>query len=126
MQDAKGLFDAREPDAKWTEKDSDGNKVTVLAWDEEELQSWPQVRVPMRIVKVIQTTERSMLRGNKTQTQAEVVERWMATTCTQSAVATRTVARITAARWDIENHGFHDLKTYWHMDHAFVNDPTAI
>ena len=126
MQDAKGLFDAREPDAKWTEKDSDGNKVTVLAWDEEELQSWPQVRVAMRIVKVIRTTERSMLRGNKTQTQVEVVERWMATTCSQGAVATRTIARITAARWDIENNGFHDLKTYWHMDHAFVHDPTAI
>ena len=50
----------------------------------------------------------------------------MATTCSQGAVATRTIARITAARWDIENNGFHDLKTYWHMDHAFVHDPTAI
>ncbi len=74
MQDAKGLFDAREPDVKWTEKDRDGNKVTVLAWDEEELQSWPQVRVPMRSVKVIRRTERSILRGNQAQTQVEVVE----------------------------------------------------
>ena len=65
MQDAKGLFDAREPDAKWKEKDSDGNPVTVQAWDEQELQSWPQVRVPMRMVKVVRTTGRSMLRGNQ-------------------------------------------------------------
>ena len=47
------------------------------------------------------------------------------TTCTQSAVATRTVARVTAARWDTENSGSHDLKTYWHMDRASMHDPTA-
>lgn len=126
MKDAKGLFDAREPDAKWTEKDSEGNRVTVLAWDEEKLESWPQVRVPIRIVKVVRTTEKSVLRGNQNETQVESVERWMATTSTRSAVSTRTVAKITAARWDIENNGFHDLKTYWHMDHAFVHDPVAI
>jgi hypothetical protein len=44
----------------------------------------------------------------------------------QGAAGTDTVAQIAAARWDIENMGFHDLKTYWHMDHPFVHEPTAI
>jgi hypothetical protein len=22
--------------------------------------------------------------------------------------------------------GFHDLKTYWHMDHAFIHNPVAM
>ncbi|MHB1685696.1 MAG: transposase [Bacilli bacterium] len=50
----------------------------------------------------------------------------MATTCDTQAVPAHTVARIMAARWDIENNGFHDLKTYWHMDHNFIHDPIAI
>ncbi|MDV2887499.1 hypothetical protein RYX45_20170, partial [Alkalihalophilus pseudofirmus] len=24
------------------------------------------------------------------------------------------------------NNGFHDLKTYWHLDHPYVHDSTAI
>ena len=29
-------------------------------------------------------------------------------------------------RWDLENRGFNELATLWHMDHCFVHDPTAI
>lgn len=42
------------------------------------------------------------------------------------AVPIETISKIAAARWDIENNGFHDLKTYWHLDHPYVHDPTAI
>jgi hypothetical protein len=58
MKDAKGLFDARPADAQWDEKDNKGNVVHVKAWDEVERTSWPQVRVSMRMVKVVRTTER--------------------------------------------------------------------
>lgn len=29
-------------------------------------------------------------------------------------------------RWDIENNGFRELKTKWHIDHCFMHDPRAI
>ncbi len=126
MQDAKGLFDARPADWEWTERDADGHRVQVKAWDEESLSSWPQVRAPMRMVKVIRATEKTVLVGRKKQAETEVMERWMATTCSQQAVPVKMVHRIAAARWNIENNGVHDLKTYWHMDHPFVHDPIAI
>lgn len=126
MKDAKGLFDARPPDIAWLEKEKSGNTVTVQAWDEDELTSWEQLRVPFRIIKMVRTTERSVIVGGKKQQQIEVLERWVGTTIEKGAAATDTVARIAAVRWDIENMGFHDLKTYWHMDHPFVHEPTAV
>ena len=126
MQDAKGLFDARRPDIAWLEKDKWGNPVTVQAWDEGELTSWESLRVPFRIVKMVRTTERTVIVGGKKQTQTEIMERWVGTTLEKPVAGTDTVSRIAAARWDIENMGFHDLKTYWHMDHPFVHHPIAI
>lgn len=126
MQDAKGLFDARPADWEWTEKDTKGNLVKVKAWEEVGLESWPQVRVPMRMVKVICTTEKTVVVGGKKQAVTEVMERWVTTTCNQQAIPVKTVHKMARARWDEENIGFHDLKTYWHMDHPFVHDPIAI
>lgn len=126
MKDAKGLFDARRPDVAWIEKDSAGNPVYVYAWDESDFSSWEQVRVPIRMIKIVRMVERSVIVGGKPQTLTDVLERWVGTTMNQGAAGTQTVARIAAARWDIENMGFHDLKTYWHMNHALVHDPIAI
>lgn len=126
MKDARGLFDSRPADVAWTEKDSAGNPVVVQTWDESDFTSWEQVRVPMRMMKMVRTVERSVVVGGKKQTRVEVLERWVGTTMDKGAAEAETVSRIAAARWDIENMGFHDLKTYWHMDHAFVHDPTAI
>ncbi|KUO97441.1 hypothetical protein ATW55_06270 [Ferroacidibacillus organovorans] len=126
MQDAKGLFDTRPADCEWVEQRNGKNLVRVKAWDEPGLASWPQVRIPMRMVKAVYTAEKTVVQGGKRQQVTEITERWMATTCDPNAVPAKTVARIMAARWDIENTGFHDLKTYWHMDHAYVHEPTAI
>lgn len=126
MRDAKGLFDVRQPDVAWMEKDAAGNVVVVQAWDESDFTSWEQVRVPLRMIKIVRTVERGVVRGGKKQVQTEVLERWVGTTMDKGAAGTDTVSRIAAARWDIENMGFHDLKTYWHMDHAWVHDPIAI
>lgn len=29
-------------------------------------------------------------------------------------------------RWDIENNGFRELKTKWHINHCFMHDSRAI
>lgn len=126
MQDARGLFDHRPADVQWEEKDTKGNRVKVEAWDEEGFESWTQVNVPIRMVKMIRQTERTTIVGGKKESKIEVMERWVATTCPKPAVPTETISKIAAARWDIENNGFHDLKTYWHLNHPYVHDPTAI
>jgi hypothetical protein len=126
MKDAKGLFDKRPPDVGWLEKDKWGNTITVQAWDESDFTSWEQLRIPFRMIKMVRTVERTVITGGQKQIQTDVLERWVGTTMEQGAAGTDTVSRIAAARWDIENMGFHDLKTYWHMDHPFVHDPTAI
>lgn len=126
MKDAMGLFKGRPADVTWEEWDSKGNHVYVQAWDESDLTSWPQVRVPLRMVRVIRRTERRIRCGTGQRIRWDVVERRIVTTCHKDAVPTRTVDRIAGARWDIENNGFHDLKTYWHMDHSFVHHPTAL
>lgn len=126
MKDVKGLFDSRPCDGEWIEKDSKGNKVIVQAWDESNLTSWEQVRVPMRIVKMIRTKEKNKIVGGEIHQEVEVLERWVATTIHRNAASTDVIGKIAASRWDIENMGFHDLKTFWHMDHAWVHHPTAI
>ncbi|GGJ96354.1 hypothetical protein GCM10007063_18460 [Lentibacillus kapialis] len=126
MQDARGLFDHRQADVRWEEKDADGNRVRVEAWDEEGFKSWKQVKVPLRMVKMVRQTERIIIVGGQKKAEIEVIERWAATTCQKEAVPTETISKMAAARWDIENNGFHDLKTYWHLDHPYVHDPTAI
>jgi hypothetical protein len=41
----------------------------------------------------------------------------------ESAQVIRTIMQ---KRWDIENCGFHQLKTYRNIDHCFIHDPNAI
>lgn len=126
MKDAKGIFDSRPADVQWEEKDKDGNRVKVEAWDEEGFESWPQVRVPVRMIKMVRRTEKTKIIGGKRESVMDVIERWVATTCQKPAVPTKTISKIAAARWDIENNGFHDLKTYWHLNHPYVHDPIAL
>jgi len=126
MKDARATFQNRPPDVQWVERDKKGHLVKVEAWDQGDFQSWPQVKVPLRMVKMIRQTEKVKIVGGQKQAYTEVIERWVVTTCKQSEVGTKTIAKIATARWDIENNGFHDLKTYWHLDHPYVHDPTAI
>lgn len=43
-----------------------------------------------------------------------------------AAVPAATIQRWGHARWDLENRGFNELTTLWHMDHCFRHDPTAL
>ncbi|ABZ83416.1 hypothetical protein HM1_1158 [Heliomicrobium modesticaldum Ice1] len=126
MKEANACFANRLPDSTWEERDGKGNTVYVQAWDEEGLAQWPQVRVPMRIVKIIRHTNKTVIEANKEVFVTDVVERWIATTCSSEKADTQTIAQIAAARWDIENIGFRNLKTFNALDHCFVHDSVAI
>lgn len=65
MQDDKGLFDARPADEEWIEQSGHGSRMTIKAWDEANLESWPQVRVSMRMVKAVYTEEKWIVIGWK-------------------------------------------------------------
>lgn len=125
MKEARSRFDHRPPDVEWKAEDNDGNPVKVKAWDEGKFESWKQVNAPLRMVKMIRETEKTIIVGGQEVDKVEVIERWVVTTCPNS-VSTETISKIATARWDIENNGFHDLKTFWHLNHPYVHDPTAI
>jgi len=43
-----------------------------------------------------------------------------------AVVPAGTIQRWGHARWDIENRGFNELATLWHMDHCFVHQVVAV
>ena len=107
MKDAQGLFGSRPADLQYVEE---GGKVKYWVWDEGGFTSWEGVAKPLRVVKLV----------------VERREIWLATTVGPGELSALEVGKIYPWRWGIENKGFRDLKSNWHMDHAFVHQPQAL
>jgi hypothetical protein len=92
--------------------------------DVQDLNTWPQVPAPLRVVRSQETYfVRRQLTGNLEQQQTQ----WMwVTTLTQSELSTEGVVRLGHARWDIENYGFNELVNAWHADHVYKHDARAM
>lgn len=90
------------------------------------MDSWPQVNKPIRMIYIVREMDKPVIQAGKKQSILDTKEMWVATTCEEQRVSTETIVKIARRRWDIENIGFHDLKTYWNMDHCFVHDEHAI
>jgi hypothetical protein len=57
----------------------------------------------------------------------ESKEIWVATSLDRNSEEdAKMIRRIIHKRWDIENCAFHQLKTYWNINHCFVHQPNAI
>ena len=97
-QDAVALFAAVAPKA-----DSFRNR-TSLWWDFPDLLTWPQVNVPVRVVRSLETysVKRQLDRKDDPRTSDWI---WVTTLPAQS-VATGRAVGFGHQRWDIENHGF--------------------
>jgi len=95
-----------------------------LWWDFPGLLSWPQVNVPVRVIRSLETrTVRRQIDG-KVET---LTSDWMwVTTLPQQAVPTGRAVSFGHQRWDIENHGFNELVNGWHADHVYMHGPNAI
>ncbi len=95
-----------------------------LWWDVSDLTSWPQVRVPLRVVRSQETyAVRRQVSRLVSQERAE----WMwVTTLSAAQASTELVVRLGHARWDIENYGFNELVNDWHADHIYRHHPNAI
>jgi hypothetical protein len=103
----------------------DGQRTTRL-WDLPELESFSTLHRRMRVVWADEQTVRHRRVGG---VKHEVVEpgEWVwVTDLVPAAVPARKIQQWGHDRWDLENRGFNELATLWHMDHCFVHDPTAM
>ena len=117
-RDATGLFELHLPQA------GRYRNRQCLWSDVQDLNTWPQVLAPLRVVRSQETYfVRRQLTGDLEQEQTE----WMwVTTLTQSQLSTEGVVRLGHARWDIENYGFNELVNAWHADHVYKHDARAM
>lgn len=117
-QDAASLFHAVAPT-----NGSYGSRQCQW-WDFPDLLSWPEVNVPVRVVRSLET--HSVRRQLDQQDQTQTSEWIWATTLPQASVPVARVVVFGHQRWDIENQGFNELVNGWHADHVFKHDPIAI
>lgn len=117
-RDVAGLFDSVPP-VRGTFRSRD-----CLWWDFPDLVSWPEVKVPVRVVRSLETysVRRQLDKRDELQTSDWV---WV-TTLPPARVSLKRAVGFGHRRWDIENHGFNELVQGWHADHVLKHDAAAI
>jgi len=117
-QDVAGLFEHVPP------QQGSFRSRQCLWWDFPDLQSWPQVNAPLRVIRSLETySVRRQLDGNEEPQASDWI--WV-TTLPSQPVSTERVVAFGHQRWDIENHGFNELVNGWHADHIYKHEPNAI
>jgi len=119
-QDAERLRSLVEPQIL-----VDGHRTTRL-WDLPEMSSFTTLNQPVRVVWVEEQTRKRKIVAGKPK---DILEQktWIWVTDLPSAVVPPTkIQRWGHDRWDLENRGFGELVTLWHMDHCFIHNTTAI
>jgi hypothetical protein len=99
---------------------------TTRRWDIPDLASFATLGRPVRVVWAEEETLKHQIVGGRTE-QVSEKKTWI--WVTDLPAATVPAAKIQLwghDRWDLENRGFNELSSLWHMDHYFIHDPTAI
>ncbi len=118
FQDAAGLFDFVPP-VQGTFRSRD-----CLWWDLPGLVSWPEVNVPVRVIRSLETYS---VRCQLDKKDEPKTSDWVwATTLPAAQVPVGRCVGFGYQRWDIENHGFNELVNGWHADHVLTHHPNAI
>jgi hypothetical protein len=118
LQDAQRLFEDIAPTSV-----RDGNCLREC-WDLEGFKTWPQVKIPVRVIHSRETC--SIRRQLDGQVDTQTVPWWWVTTLPMPQAPTGAVVEIGHGRWGIENQGFNELVNQYHADHVYRHDPTAI
>lgn len=105
LQDALGLIKNKRSTGKFSIKNGE-----VEFWDEKGF-LMDGVKEELRFFQFV---ERKYNVKDKTKIKTRTI--WVFTTLETTA---KTVYTIMCKRWDIENNGFHQLKTYYNADHCF-------
>jgi hypothetical protein len=119
-QDAERLRSLVEPQIL-----VDGPRTTRL-WDIPDLSSFTTLDRPVRVVWAEEEILKRKIVGGKAE---EVLEKktWIWVTDLPAATVPATKIQLWGHdRWDLENRGFNELSSFWHMDHYFIHDATAI
>lgn len=117
-EDAMALFKLQEP----TRVHYRGRDC--LWCDVADLTSWPQVAMPVRVVRSMETY--TLQRQASKQCEHGTTEWLWATNLSPSMAPTGLIVRLGHTRWDIENYGFNELVNGWHADHVYKHDAAAI
>lgn len=118
LQDAQRLFEDQPPRLV---QDACPHRQ---CWDLEGFTTWPQVQVPVRVVRTHETRQvRRQLDG---QLEQEVSQWVWVTTLPAPLASTGAVVQIGHRRWGIENEGFNELVNQYHADHVYRHEPTAM
>ena len=119
-QDAQRLRALQAPQVR-----VDGARTTQL-WDLPDLESFSTLGRRVRVVWAEEQTVRQRRVGGERRAVVEPGQ-WVWVTDLPVAVVPATkIQQWGHDRWDVENRGFNELATLWHMDHCFVHQPTAI
>lgn len=103
----------------------EGPRTTQL-WDIPSLTSFPTLKQPVRVVWAEERTRRVRILGGRKQTISDDKTWVWVTDLPATAVPPQKIQRWGHDRWDLENRGFNELATLWHMNHFFFHDPVAI
>jgi len=115
--DAEALCKCTAP--RWL----NSSRTKRQVWDIEHLESWPQVGMPVRVVRSVETTTVQRQNGGL----EKLTTHWMwVSSIPRGYLATKQFVEVAHDRWDIENRAFNELVTYWHADHVYRHDANAI
>ncbi len=117
IENAEGVFKMIEPE-EWKRK---RKVVNTNIHQERKIKAWSDIfeyeGIKIRIVKFEETY-------NKTKKEKQVDIIYVIST--NIDISVKTINKIIHARWDIENNGFNELKSYWNMKHCFISEENAI
>jgi hypothetical protein len=117
-QDVAGLWDQVVP------QPGSYRSRQCPCWDFPDLTSWPQVHVPVRVIRSL---ENYSIRRQSDQQEDPQSSDWIwVTTLSAAQAPVERVVHWGHQRWDIENYAFNELVNEWHSDHVFKHDSEAI
>jgi len=103
----------------------DGDCTTRL-WDISDLTSFTTLGQSVRVIWAEEQHVTRKVIGGKRQ-EVIVQKTWIWVTDLSASLVSATKIQLWGHdRWDLENRGFNELATLWHMDHCFVHNTTAI
>lgn len=116
----------RQPDVVFVAEDKKKHRtLTIRAWQELGL-CWRDLQIPLRFIRYEQEIHYWQYEGREKTQVRETTPMWVVTSIGADVASMKTVWEMMHHRWDLENCGFYQLKTYSHLDHCFVHDATAI
>ncbi len=118
LKDARGVFELEKSTIY------EIGKVKRECWDVERFTSWPQLGSEVRVVRSLET---SYVKRQRTKKIEKKVSDWVwVSTISKQRLSTENFVNFGHGRWKIENTGFNELVNYWHANHVYRHDPTAI